>query len=495
MIFIYTLSSFLSSNLIMILSSLLFLLSFSFSSTQDSTLVQIGDRIITKNDFIKRAEYTIRPPYCKGDNIIHKKIILNSLIAEKILAIDIEQNLLKDYSTPFLEGLKEQKMRELLLAEEIYDNIIIDSTEIKNHLYNVNKKYHIQFLSVNNDSVSMMVENLIKQSIDFKDICHNYIKIDKIPKRTISYNEEYDPSIHSAIFSTINKKNDVIGPVYTKDKKVLFIHIIGWEDSPIVTQSDYRNQIQLVREKIYEMQSIRLYDQYIQELMSGLHINFHREPFITIAENTFKEFKTKTNQIKSNDVANLDLNNEQYNLDPNKPLLDFTGDSYTINEVNTLIQKHPLVFRKEIINKDEYPDQLKYAFADLIRDEQLNIMAYAKNYDKHPDLIKDLEMFRDAALSNLHILTYLQGKDISIEKFNEDYINIIKNHLNTYVQSMNQKYSSTISINFNLFDKIKLTNIDLYAYKKGLPYSYTVPNFPIITTNHEISYGKDLNLP
>ena len=40
-----------------------------------------------------------------------------------------------------------------------------------------------------------------------------------------------------------------------------------------------------------------------------------------------------------------------------------------------------------------------------------------------------------------------------------------------------------------------LTNIDLYAYKKGLPYSYTVPNFPIITTNHEISYGKDLNLP
>ena len=154
----------------MILSSLLFLLSFSFSITQDSTLVQIGDRIITKNDFIKRAEYTIRPPYCKGDNIIHKKIILNSLIAEKILAIDIEQNLLKDYSTPFLEGLKEQKMRELLLAEEIYDNIIIDSTEIKNHLYNVNKKYHIQFLSVNNDSVSMMVENLIKQSIDFKDL-------------------------------------------------------------------------------------------------------------------------------------------------------------------------------------------------------------------------------------------------------------------------------------------------------------------------------------
>ena len=48
-------------------------------------LVEINDRVITKNDFIIRSEYTIRPSYCKSNNQIHKKIILNSLIAEKLL--------------------------------------------------------------------------------------------------------------------------------------------------------------------------------------------------------------------------------------------------------------------------------------------------------------------------------------------------------------------------------------------------------------------------
>ena len=58
----------------------------------DAVIARIGDRTITKNEFIRRSEYTIRPPYCKmGDLIIHKKIILNSLIAEKLLALEAEE--------------------------------------------------------------------------------------------------------------------------------------------------------------------------------------------------------------------------------------------------------------------------------------------------------------------------------------------------------------------------------------------------------------------
>ena len=36
---------------------------------------QVGEKIITKQDFIRRAEYTIRPDYCRQSNYIHKKII------------------------------------------------------------------------------------------------------------------------------------------------------------------------------------------------------------------------------------------------------------------------------------------------------------------------------------------------------------------------------------------------------------------------------------
>ena len=55
------------------------------------TLALIGDKIITVNDFIKRCEYVPRPVYCKGNSYIHKKIALNSLIAEKLLSLDFDK--------------------------------------------------------------------------------------------------------------------------------------------------------------------------------------------------------------------------------------------------------------------------------------------------------------------------------------------------------------------------------------------------------------------
>ena len=55
--------------------------------TPGNILALVGNKAITVNDFIKRCEYVTRPPYCRGDNYIHKKIALNSLIAEKLFAI------------------------------------------------------------------------------------------------------------------------------------------------------------------------------------------------------------------------------------------------------------------------------------------------------------------------------------------------------------------------------------------------------------------------
>ena len=80
-------------------------------------LAQVGEKIITKQDFIRRAEYTIRPDYCRQSNYIHKKIILNSLIAEKLTSIEMEEKedaLLNSQNFHYyLQGRKEQAMRKL----------------------------------------------------------------------------------------------------------------------------------------------------------------------------------------------------------------------------------------------------------------------------------------------------------------------------------------------------------------------------------------------
>ena len=76
-------------------------------TTVDNSLVlaKVGSKNITIQDFIRRAEYTIRPKYCRRGNYIHKKIILNSLIAEKILSLEIEKNNTNIYPILFSDFL------------------------------------------------------------------------------------------------------------------------------------------------------------------------------------------------------------------------------------------------------------------------------------------------------------------------------------------------------------------------------------------------------
>ena len=92
----------------------------------EKILVKIGDKTISVNEFIHRAEYTIRPKYCNQDNYIHKKIILNSLIAEKLLALEAagRNELAEDVQfQDYIRGRKEQAMRQWLYYNDFYNQM------------------------------------------------------------------------------------------------------------------------------------------------------------------------------------------------------------------------------------------------------------------------------------------------------------------------------------------------------------------------------------
>ena len=122
----------------------------------NNILAKVGDRIITVQDFIRRAEYTIRPDYCKQSNYIHKKIVLNSLIAEKLIALEMEKEkdeLLASQSFHnYLRGRKEQSMRQLFYHDKFFNktggvmvieatkfNYAIPKTKLKAYRYNLPK--------------------------------------------------------------------------------------------------------------------------------------------------------------------------------------------------------------------------------------------------------------------------------------------------------------------------------------------------------------------
>ena len=477
------------------------LLSFIYSldnnfDNQSKILVKVKDRIITKDDFIKRSEYAIRPSYCKSDNNIHKKIILNSLVSEKLMAIDIEDNLLSsDYSNDFIDGFKEQKMRELLLKEEVYNSIEIDSLTIQSHYNNSMKEYNIEFISLDNDSLSKKIEELLNKGVDFSSICYNYLNLNSIPRRYINYFDEHDPDIHNAIFLENKYKNQVIGPILSKDKKYIYIKIIGWTNNPLITEVDKENQWDSVERKIYENKCIKGYDLYVLNIMRGIELELFKEPFLELVNQTFNQFNQERNNEFNYGWDSEELNLIENRINPDEDLLIFNNKLYTIFDIQLLINQHPLVFRNENIDIKDYGLQLKYAIADLLRDQQLNTMAYNRGYDTNHAILREIQVFKDAILSNFHLKTYLNGKNISLNNFNSNYISIINNSLNDYMDYLISKYSSDIFINFDLFDEIQLTHIDLYTYRKGVPYPFIVPSFPILTSKYKIDYGIDVNIP
>lgn len=82
-------------------------------------LARVLDREITLDEFLKRAEYTIRPNYCKGNSNIEKKIILNSLIGEKLLAIEKEKESELLRNDRFKRIIQEEKNKQCVIFSPI----------------------------------------------------------------------------------------------------------------------------------------------------------------------------------------------------------------------------------------------------------------------------------------------------------------------------------------------------------------------------------------
>jgi hypothetical protein len=116
-----------------------------------NVLTSIGNRIITVNDYIKRCEYVPRPNYCKNNNYIHKKIALNSLIAEKLLALEFEKKNLNftNAQNSLIAGRKEQSMRQMMLKVNGFDKVKLDSGIVDIIAKQNKRTYEVSFLILN----------------------------------------------------------------------------------------------------------------------------------------------------------------------------------------------------------------------------------------------------------------------------------------------------------------------------------------------------------
>ena len=235
-------------------------------------IARIGDRSISANEFIRRAEYTIRPVYCKGDNIIHKKIVLNSIIAEKLLALEAEEhNALMDNSNfrAYIRGRKEQAMRKVLFDQEAYQKVRLTDEQI-NDLFNAaGRKYHIEYFNIPDSSTAEQIGAGLKDHPDsFEEIFKKYYDSD-LPVREVAWNDYEHEKIEEALFTKPLQNGTVIGPLEIERNQFLFLRVNGWTETKAFAEPDVKERLNRVREHLTLREASQLWDRFVARVMKG----------------------------------------------------------------------------------------------------------------------------------------------------------------------------------------------------------------------------------
>ena len=455
-------------------------------------LAEIGNKTITVNDFIKRCEYVPRPVYCRGDNYIHKKISLNSLIAEKIFSIEFDR---RNYDTTndqknFIQGQKEQSMRQLMLKRFGFDKVKIDTSHIRFLSMLSNRRYEIHFINLDPKHKETLLNLPLKSSIDDISTLLN-LKI-KSTKKIINKNDNMINEVKQILYFSEPVLNALYGPFKTQENSILCFEVRGWNKNVDITEKQKKDTwVETI--KVYsEELAKKYYGKYVSNLLKGKSIKFDPEIFPLFSKKLSKIYlieKNKKEAVIENRIWSQKEETELASFDDirkmkNQVILTHGQKQYKISELLDLIKKHPLVFRKKSININQFSNELKYAIADLIRDVYITKEAYSLGLDKNILVINNEKKWEDYIKS-------LSLNNLIIKKNYPDSTPTKK--LIMIVDSLQNEYSDIIKIDTDKFEKIKLSTVDMSVMYSNQPYTKLEPDFPIITNDHILDYGQKVN--
>jgi hypothetical protein len=471
----------------------------------ETILANIDNRVtISLNEFIRRAEYTIRPPYCKHNTYIHKKIILNSLIAEKLLALEAgKQNpiLNNEEFQAYLKGRRDQVMRQWMHNVEATQEVKLDSADIKQFYKFVGREYEIKFYSLANASVvEQVTDNLVNKKNYFEKLFQDVYSDSSIPIRKVNWGKHEHGKILETLFSKNYAKGQVLPPIKFGKNDFLVLKILGWSDTKVITQSQIQQRWNDVNEELTRIEASAIWNNKVSKIMRSKTIDFVDDTFWKLNKIFYEIYFT------SNEARKETIKEEIWDIEKKKqtvldemiekdileqPFFTIEGKIWTVEDFKTELISHPLVFRDRKMDSNKFPEQFRLAVVDLIRDFFVTKEAYKKGYDQVETVKRNENMWRDAFLAIYQKNLYLKSVGEK-RSFAKNYQHILGDHLNAYTNNLQQKYYKKIELDFEAFENVALTSIDLFVKQKDQPFPYVVPMFPVITTDNRIEYIKKM---
>ncbi len=469
-----------------------------------NVLAKVGDRVITSEDFMRRAEYTIRPDFCAGENYIHRKIVLNSLIAEKLLALESPNSPLLNNPefTAYMQGRQEQAMRKWLYKTQAMDQVEIDTSELRSALRKSIRTYNLQYLNLPDSQALDGWKHARADGYDFEILARTLTGADTIPTHEMSWFERGDELIHDYVFQNDHKKGALLEPLELEDGSFMIIKVAGWVDRPVVSGLQYEQHYQDVQDRVSQKKADAIYKDYVTNIMAGKSLELNKPIFRAYAKQAadiYLKSPEEKDQLLNSAIWNTEeqIYTESLSGHAEIPgeatIFSVDGEAWSVDRFESELALHPLVFRKRNMSHREFPEQLKYAMADLIRDRQLTNEAYKLGYDEIPNVRQLKNMWQDHYVSRQTRNEYVRSEMLaSKDSTQRSEVAVIEMYMNPLIDHLQNKYAEVIRINTDLFESLELTTVPMMVSSRNVPFPLVVPAFPRLTTDNVLDYGERL---
>ena len=467
--------------------SLIFLVCSEYKSkSQEDILAKIDNRIITVEDYLKRSELTLRPSYCDGKSESDKQIILNSLICEKLFALEGEKDTLltnnKSFQT-YLTGIKEQAMQTQLLEMEVDQKIRISNEEKRAAVRKSTIQYNIAYLFSTSKEKADVWRSAIDQTKDFDLVAREIYGNKPVPEKEVLWGE-IEESLENAIFQNSVAVGSIIGPVKTSVGYYL-LQVKDLKKSVILGEGSLNEKLSQVEKRLRTRKWMEKASTYVSEMMKDETIELDPFGFNLLVQAYQNIYITTGDSDNFPEPDNIEMGEvtrdalRQINKNRNEPLLTINHKPWSLYEFTEYTKKHPLIFRSKRISKQEFSSYLKLAIQDLIRDKYLSEKAYKKNLDKSDYVNNTVQHWHD------HLLAIgkrnLVLKNMGFQGHPGQNIPVLLNFLRPHIDLMKKKY--TITKEWEKLKDISVTDIQWVSIREDVPYPQVVPPFPIITND------------
>jgi hypothetical protein len=473
-----------------LLFPILFLVTCSSSKKQpeEVILAQVGDKTISVKEFIYRAELTLRP-----NNFKDKDVTLSNLISEKILALEAGPHSESLKNTAFqshLKGIKEQTMRDKLFKEMAYERVKLDSQEIANKYRLSKREYELEFYTIHDRKIAQTIDAALDSAPELSDRVFEELQnqVGKKPTHKVKYLDPDDEVIQKALYTNLLDVGETIGPLRLSNGDYLMMKVVNWSDVAVIGGEERQIRWNQVAEKLHLAKAEALWQAYQVELMKGKKLLFNKSSFETLSSAALQHYLKKS-PVDTAQAGFPEIPFEETGIDLNAPFFTVGKQVWTVADFKQAVMSHPLVFDTKYLTPENFSRHFKRAVVDVIRDHYLTAEAYRRSLDDSEDIKRTLDMWSDA------FVAYDQKKKVVNTALEQGLVKKgdelgIHDYWEKYIQDLQQKYSDSIRLNYNEFDQIKLTKVDFYAIRPGVPYPVGFPSFPLLSASATIDYIK-----